>query len=1078
MTKLKNAIISRSNYSIKKKHTSNKNSTIYERDYMSTTNLGGWDSGIFPNEESNFKMVTSNNYEISPKKINSSDWFTVNGNQIWTQTNLKKTNSKEENSNSKLIINENYNSLRDFCYYGSAYELVKTTINEIIETFPGELYVTEDNFKIGNIILGEDKINNEDSVQEEPVVIYNPFDIDIFSPFVKSTIVSKGYNPLRYFCESRQYYTIYDRDGKLRNCDLLKWKVTLDDKMENPQCLTDGDYCGSVELFQELDYTEDIRDIVELGKKMIVYIYYVGGQFIYLTSNYWRGYHIRPDITRCNEFYKNVGSFGKFLLNETSTPVHTCNLSVIEERGNKYVEVTKRFTWPSIGGWNIMTSGGPFKSYVNSLLDVATEYDSIYTDNLWRMIVHESIKNMDNTYINAPKNETTEDIEIGFGNMRGMLLAIARQYDELKKYIDNIKNVNSITYNGTKNVSDYFLTDSNEIEGWEINDPTKYLAETYVNYLFEGDNRDYDLAKTKLMFYKSLKLNSKAILSRKGTRQSIDMILNLFGFTSYDFARKRYLQLPINQLECEKVYYKEEDLIEINGKTYDKETVEYHPNSGTYTANSGSIVAVVGQENKRKKGRPLQWDEMDLKTRSKYFDYKLDEFVAVAKNTKKDLVDANIESDFERFYEMRSELEAPNYLPAKQVTVTKIDDFGNEVSKKYLIPWFEKDQIPGMYFQMYGGWNKLDAKLLSNDRIIKTDSNITIYDESTTYIKVIETIDKLLLLNRSNLKNGDIYYVANIENITDKISSLNTETASNYFYLNDVNYSNKLNDNGWVNVTNDELETLEKKDKRSNKTTPSIPAMKVLYLSSLIKDNSGNNPHIGHGKYDNGNEFLEYFRQIFKYYIDNGLFNDDAYDCETGKINKNISKYGFKIDGLSEDNVKVWFFSDNNQETKDILYPLPTGGYYNSGKSKTPDVGYNAYMNGDTTFETKLNAFNFETQKSGDNDEASANSVINVKNLRLSFVNNVDDIYQYRHYLSETVLPYVKQVIPSTTILETNIGEFTAQGYDTICFVYPQLVGYSKSGIAGLIKDEINEGAKFSTVFSSEFSNKDRITTT
>ena len=55
-------------------------------------------------------------------------------------------------------------------------------------------------------------------------------------------------------------------------------------------------------------------------------------------------------------------------------------------------------------------------------------------------------------------------------------------------------------------------------------------------------------------------------------------------------------------------------------------------------------------------------------------------------------------------------------------------------------------------------------------------------------------------------------------------------------YLNDVNYSNKLNDNGWVNVTNDELETLEKKDKRSNKTNPSIPAMKVLYLSSLIKD--------------------------------------------------------------------------------------------------------------------------------------------------------------------------------------------------------------------------------------------------
>lgn len=1063
MTKLKNAIISRSNYSIKKKHKSNDSSTIYERDYMSTSNLGGWDSGIFPHEESNFKMVTSNNYEISPRKINNSEWFSVNGKQTLTQTDLKSNKSKEENSNSKLIINENYNSLRDFCYYGSAYELVKITVNEIIEKFPGELYVTEDNFKLGNTILGFDKINEEapllgnfELCQDElcpkitvyePVVIYNPFDIDIFNQFVKSTHLSSGYNPLRYFCESRQYYTVYDRNGKLRNCDLLKWKVTLETNIEKPECLTDGDYCGSVELFQELNYTEDITEIVPLGKKMIVYIYYVGGQFVYITSNYWSGYHIRPDATRCNEYYKTIGSFGKFLLNETSTPVHTCNLSVIEERGNKYVEVTKRFTWPSVGEWNIMTSGAQFKSYVNSLLDIATEYDNIYTDNLWRMIVHESIKNMDNTYVNSPNNETAEDLEIGFGNMKGILSAIARQYDELKRYIDNIKNVNSITYDVSKNVSNYFLTDKNEIEGWEITDPTKYLAETYVNYLYDGDKRDYDLQKTKLQFYRSLKINSKAILSRKGTRQSIDMILNLFGFTSYDFARKRYLQLPITQWECEKVYYTVDDLITINGKTYDKETVKYDSKTGKYITNSGSVLAQVGQENTNKKGRPLQWDEMDFKTRSKYFDYKLDEFVAVAKNSKKDLVDNDSESEFDKIYEMRNELEAPDYLPAKQVTLTKVDDFGNEITKKYLIPWFEKDQIPGMYFQMYGGWNKMDAKILSDDRIIKSDSNITIYDESTEYIKAIETIDKLLRLNRDNLKNGDIYYVANIENITDKISTLNTETASNYFYLNDVDYSDKLSDNGWVNITNDELETLSRKDKISNDTVQSVPAIKVLYLSSLIKDNSGNNPHIGHGKYDQGNEFLEYFRQIFKYYIDNGLFSDEAYNCETGKINKNIAKYGFKIEGLTEDNVKVWFFSDNNQSTKDLLYQLPTGGYYNSGKSKTPDVGYNAYVNGDTTFETKLEAFNLETQKSGDNDEAAANSVINVKNLRLSFVNNVDDIYQYRHYLSEVVLPYVKQVIPSTTILETSIGEFTQQGYDTICFIYPQLVGYSKTSI-------------------------------
>ena len=41
-------IVSRSNYTIKKKHKTVSNGTIYERDFMTTTQNGSFDGDVFP----------------------------------------------------------------------------------------------------------------------------------------------------------------------------------------------------------------------------------------------------------------------------------------------------------------------------------------------------------------------------------------------------------------------------------------------------------------------------------------------------------------------------------------------------------------------------------------------------------------------------------------------------------------------------------------------------------------------------------------------------------------------------------------------------------------------------------------------------------------------------------------------------------------------------------------------------------------------------------------------------------------------------------------------------------------------
>ena len=49
--------VTSSNYTIKKVHKDTSKGLVYERDYMATTNLGGWEGTAFPNSEYNFKMA-------------------------------------------------------------------------------------------------------------------------------------------------------------------------------------------------------------------------------------------------------------------------------------------------------------------------------------------------------------------------------------------------------------------------------------------------------------------------------------------------------------------------------------------------------------------------------------------------------------------------------------------------------------------------------------------------------------------------------------------------------------------------------------------------------------------------------------------------------------------------------------------------------------------------------------------------------------------------------------------------------------------------------------------------------------
>ena len=519
-------ITTRSNYTIKDVHkkllNKSNDSTIYVRDYMTTTNLGGFDSGSIPYGECNFKFIKGRN-ETRKKKYKNGSWLSKTPCEstipsectVWTLNDLKDTTETNE---SKIVLKPNISDLLDFVYFGSCTELIKVSIRNIIEKYPGELYVTSDSFSYSK--NGESHVLGE-GVVKNPVVVDNPFDIDILTK-IPPTIDGEN-NKLRQFSSSYADYVIITPNNNDDGMSCLKeWKPIS----KNKTCYENGDYIASINLG------------FSGGENVTFYCYYFNGKKMLITDKINEGLRIRPRQSLIKKIFENdFSKFEQFLLNSSTYPKYTVTIKTPTEspKGTKYI--LKTYTWPTKYGWNLDITSLDYKKYIKSLLSIATFYDENKTDNIWRNMTHDAIKKLDITIESLSKfNENEDDYNEGLGYIRGLLLAYGRQFDELKQYIQNIKATNNVTYSQNNNIPDYFLSDTLNLSGWEVTNINETLIkDVNVSNLFQGDLNSYDLNSANTQFLRNLKINSREIFSRKGTRYAIEELLSLFGICSYDF---------------------------------------------------------------------------------------------------------------------------------------------------------------------------------------------------------------------------------------------------------------------------------------------------------------------------------------------------------------------------------------------------------------------------------------------------------------------------------------------------------------------------------------------------------------
>lgn len=722
-----------------------------------------------------------------------------------------------------------------------------------------------------------------------------------------------------------------------------------------------------------------IRQSLLSGEEVSVpiYVYLLNGQKYLLYSNN------RPDFAKMsfrpckeiiNEYFNSIDDFELVLLNRDSNPKYKSIFETPYETdyGNKYT--MESYIWPSENEWNPIISGPQYEAYINRLIDLSNYHDEYDTNILWRMLTHEAIKNLDwsffRTNIDGDISETEEVDNIDTSKVEPIIQLYGRQFDGLKRYIDAIKYINNVTYNGKNNAPDYVLTDMVEIGGFNVKlpIPTGKTDVITSDTLFSARTEGYSEVDCNVGFVRNLKINEHYLTSIKGTRKGVESILGLLGLR--------------------------EDEYEIHEKLAIAEG-----NGEGYCSFSDEIVGDIGYE------RPCNVEGIT-------YPYA------------KDVIGLNISKDT---FKEGDDLFSGIGVKAMPCYKDMLDDSIKHPTY-FAVPWYKngKNYDGGWYFQSKGGWGKTDTKAIDNPELTDvtsiTNDNF-IYDESETYLKSAANIDELLSFTYSDVEDGTICYITDIGGIEGRYTEIDelTEDAnagsgySHYFVL--INKKNlmtfgKISDEsipdekryGWKYISKVELREGETEN-----------AQKVIYLESIKESTEGNNPHFGGGFYDDGQEYIDYMGNIFKYTLEESGFTYLSQEDIDAAAN-----YTFNIlSDITDDRKSDYFFNPLLNENPNInvdyhMVEVDTDGNVNE-MEKSVEGEFSGYT-----------PYNYEEGET--NEEPSANSIINLKNVEIIFkvpFEIVEDGYEeeWKNYVTNVVMEYVKQVLPSTTIFNWKFEE-------------------------------------------------------
>ena len=595
-----------SNYILRKKHQDIKNGTIWERDWVTIGAKHQIEKGKRPFYGDSGFLYTINNIPSTKKKHDYGKWVAE-----WFYDDVKDAQSLVNS----VEINHISNDIRDFVYYGSCMELISASVLDIIRKFPAVMYSLPPSMDKSAIVnfpsMPAKYINKEDCCDVLSVERYNELDESEKANYYRLNVPTRatGYrlhNPFnvdlmhvdvdnpndvnlhRFFAITYEDFDVIlhtwgedeaNLDGHVM--EISEFNVTFEDVyLNNIQC-PDNYQFQKIVTIEMLEKTEKTVSAKLYGYQVYDEIIFTSGKLVGLGNgqggqSFDYGIHwyitIKLKDKFQQEFRDSLDPFEQLLLRDDTNPLYknTFKTPYETETGVYYSYVD--YTWPSTGGV-IDIESPAYYDYINKLTYLGETLDGMWTDNLWRNMTHESIKNYDWTY-KKDYIEGDEEANINGGNRMEQLIRVyGRFFDDIKRYIDGIKLTNRVAYDFTNNMPYAEMSDKLDIMGWDVFSTIPYFydgedalidvtADTLDDDFFDEHNLKWFYAVNKgyinaptndNMFMRDLMLSSKHIFKSKGTRKSLEMVMGLFGFGEGDFEiTERYYYLKPYDVYSEK----------------------------------------------------------------------------------------------------------------------------------------------------------------------------------------------------------------------------------------------------------------------------------------------------------------------------------------------------------------------------------------------------------------------------------------------------------------------------------------------------------------------------------------------
>ena len=414
--------------------------------------------------------------------------------QPYNLTNLDISSVEE----SKLLVQKNFqvypnfdiSQITSFSLYGSLQKRLEVSITKSINYFPAAI-IAKKNIGTGysaitanNIIY--DQIGDETTFDIDVKYLTNPFDID-YSVNATSNLVQSpmSISEFRNLTKEFKKYAIY-----IGSTDNEEYNLT--DFTASPS-LTGGTITITVQ----------------------------GKPFSGLTS-FTETIIIKPNnITTEKIFSDSFDEVEDFLLNRNVSPKYTATFTYPEyDDDGTYILNSKSVTWPLSDEWNIDIRSLGFENYINEVKTIAELLDSYKTNLISRFLITGSLKDFD-----TPDQKLEKVLQI-----------YGRSFDETKKFIDALANINSVNYIVGNDIPSQLLVNLAQTVGFDPN-VSPITNEDFLNSIFTTSNEsDYGgmskpMTPTELnyQFYRNLILNSAYLFKSKGTRKSIEFVMRMVG---------------------------------------------------------------------------------------------------------------------------------------------------------------------------------------------------------------------------------------------------------------------------------------------------------------------------------------------------------------------------------------------------------------------------------------------------------------------------------------------------------------------------------------------------------------------